>query len=233
MWESANEALHQATHRVVLGVANFLPGVIALIVAIVVAAAVAWLLGAVLRRSLRSVDFDARIDHWGFSAIADWSPSRSPTLLVSKAARWITVLVGILVGLTALEADLTSRLVYNLFSYLPDALAALLLVVIGTLAARFLARSALISAVNMNLQSARLISVGVKWLVLVLTTAMALGHLRIGGDIVRSAFLILFGGIVLALALAVGLGSKDMVSRTLEKQSRDQAHEDEETFHHL
>jgi hypothetical protein len=56
----------------------------------------------------------------------------------------------------------------------------------------------------------------VKWLVLVLTAAMVLDHLEVGGKIVELAFGILFGGIVLTLALAVGLGSRDLVSRSLE-----------------
>jgi hypothetical protein len=83
----------------------------------------------------------------------------------------------------------------------------------------------------MNVQYARLLSVGVKWLVLVLTAAMALEHLGIGGKIVDLAFGILFGGIVLALALAVGLGSKDLVSRSLDRQTTRE--EEEEPFHHL
>jgi hypothetical protein len=52
--------------------------------------------------------------------------------------------------------------------------------------------------------------------VLVLTAAMVLDHLEIGGAIVGLAFGILFGGIVLTLSLAVGLGSRDIVSRSLE-----------------
>jgi hypothetical protein len=45
---------------------------------------------------------------------------------------------------------------------------------------------------------------------------MVLDHLEVGGNIVELAFGILFGGIVLTLALAVGLGSRDLVSRSLE-----------------
>ena len=123
-------------------------------------------------------------------------------------------------------------LVVRLFSYIPNVLAALIVLVVGILTARFLGRSVLISAVNMKLQSARLLSVGVKWLVLVLAGAMALEHLGIGGNIVTLSFGILFGGIVLALALAVGLGSKDMVSRSWEQQSQPEK-ETEEHVHHL
>jgi hypothetical protein len=72
----------------------------------------------------------------------------------------------------------------------------------------------------------------VKWLVLVLTAAMVLDHLEVGGNIVELAFGILFGGIVLTLALAVGLGSRDLVSRSLEshvEHTAERAHIPEET----
>jgi hypothetical protein len=124
---------------------------------------------------------------------------------------------------------LPSLLVIRLFSYIPNVLAALVVLIVGIFAARLLARNVLISAVNMRVQSARLISLGVKWMVLVLAGAMALQHLGIGGSIVTLSFGILFGGIVLALALAVGLGSKDMVSRSWEQQG----HTDEEAEEHL
>ena len=100
--------------------------------------------------------------------------------------------------------------------YLTHLVGAILLLIAGTLIARFLARSVLIGAVNAQLQYARFLSLGVKWLVLVLTAAMVLDHLQVGGNIVELAFGILFGGIVLTLSLAVGLGSRDLVSRSLE-----------------
>jgi uncharacterized protein (UPF0333 family) len=71
----------------------------------------------------------------------------------------------------------------------------------------------------MNFQYGRLLSVGVKWLVIVLAVAMALEHLKIGSGIVELAFGILFGGIVLALALAVAFNSKELVTKSLERDA--------------
>jgi len=88
---------------------------------------------------------------------------------------------------------------------------------VGNVLARFLARSVLIGAVNLNLQYARFLSIGVKWIVIVLAFAMALEHLRIAPGIVELAFGILFGGIVLTLALAIGLSSKDLIGKSLER----------------
>jgi hypothetical protein len=48
---------------------------------------------------------------------------------------------------------------------------------------------------------------------------MALDHLQIGERIVDLAFGILFGGIVLSLSLSVGLGSRDLVSRSIERET--------------
>jgi hypothetical protein len=128
------------------------------------------------------------------------------------------MVLGVLIGIAAFDTTLTSSLVMHAFGSIPNLLTALLLLAIGTALARFLSRGVLIGAVNMNLPYAGLLGVGVRWLVLVLTTAMALDHVGIGGNIVSLAFGILFGGIVLTLSLAVGLGSKDMVKKSLERE---------------
>jgi hypothetical protein len=145
----------------------------------------------------------------------------------------VILLIGFLIGISAFDATLTSQFVERLFTYLPHVFAALILLFLGNVVARFLSRSVLIGAVNMNLQYARLLSAGVKWMVLVVTLAMALDHLAIGGRIVYLAFTILFGGIVLALSLAVGLGSKDIISRSLEREASRSTEEVESPFRHL
>lgn len=199
--------------------ASLLPGVLALIAALLVSALIAWAFSAILRRSLTGLDFDRRVARWGFPGLSEWSPSSSPTLLVTRVIAWIIVLLGFLVGISAFDGALPSQLVLRVFDYLPSVLAAVFVLAAGNIIARFLARSVLIGAVNMHLQYARLLSVGVKWMVTVLAVTIAIEHLGIGGGIIRLAFGILFGGIVLALALAVGLGSKELVTRSLEREA--------------
>lgn len=232
MWDQINDALRQSIGRVLTSLASFLPGVVALLVSVLAAAVIGWLLSAVCGRVLRWMRFDQRLERVGFETLAEWSPSRSPTLLVNRLLFWMVLLFGMLVGIAALDATLMSTMAGRLLTYLPNVFVAVLLLVAGSILARFLSHGALISAVNMRLQSARLMSLGVKWLVLVLTAAMALSHLGIGGTILTLAFGILFGGIVLAMALAVGLGSKDVVSRTWERQAEKRP-EPAEPVHHL
>ncbi|HXE11788.1 MAG TPA: hypothetical protein VN633_06700 [Bryobacteraceae bacterium] len=233
MWVQIQQALHQSMLRVITKVANLLPGIVALIVALVVAIIIAAIVGYILRRSLKSVQFDDRLASWGLGGLSEWSPANSPTLLTIRVVCWVIIIVGFLVGVSAFDATLTSQFVERLFGYLPNVIAAVVLLLFGSVIARFLARSVLIGAVNMNLQYARLLSIGVKWMVMVLAVAMALEHLAIGGEIVFLAFGILFGGIVLALSLAVGLGSKDLVSRSLEREASRTTEEADDPFRHL
>jgi hypothetical protein len=192
-----------------------------------------WLLGALVGVILRALDFDKRMQKLGVVALAEWSPKNSPTLLLRKTVTWTVVLLGWLVGLTAFGAGVTPQLILNVVESLPNLGTAIILVLLGVLLARFLSRAVLISAVNMQIQSARLLSLAVKWLVLVFAAAMALDHLRVGADIVRLGFAILFGGIVLAVALAIGLGSKDIVSRSWQRQTQGKAEPSDDSLKHL
>ena len=223
MGQQVGFALRQSMHRVVLVLVSFLPGILAFLLVLAIFTVIGFGLAALLRKVLRATRFDERLAAnqatGSASNIADWSPTHSPALLASRFLLWVCIFIGVAVGLSAFDAAYSSHSEVTAFllPYFTHLTGAALLILAGSLIARFLARSVLISAVNAQLQYARFLSLGVKWLVLVLTAAMALDHLQVGGVIVELAFGILFGGIVLALSLAVGLGSRDLVSRSIEK----------------
>ena len=221
MWEQVNEIFRRAAIRTADNVANFLPGLTVLVLILLGALVIAIAVRVVLLRVLRGVEFDRRAPQMGMTALTEWSPAGGPSALVARTAMWVVLALGLLVGLSALNATMPTQFAISVFQYIPDVLAALAILIAGNVIARFLARSVLIGAVNLQVQSARLLSVGVKWLVLILAWAMALEHLRIGGRILTLAFGILFGGMVLALAIGLGLGSKETVSRSLERQLRE------------
>jgi hypothetical protein len=67
----------------------------------------------------------------------------------------------------------------------------------------------------------------VKYLVFVLAATMALEQLGIGRDTVIITFSLIFGGIVLAMAIAFGLGGKDIAREYLEKKVKGEEKKDE------
>ena len=220
MWEQVRQALVDSTTRFLTRFANFLPGLAALILALFVSFILAWVLAMIVRRVLTGLHFDERLEQWGFASLAEWSPMNSPTRLISRSVGALVIISGFLIGIAAFDFDWTYLFVQKMFAYIPDVLAALLVLFVGNVLARFLGRSVLIGAVNLNLSYARFLSIGVKWIVIVLAFAMALDHLRIAPGIVELAFGILFGGIVLTLALAVGLNSKDLIAKSVERDAK-------------
>ncbi|HET7104341.1 MAG TPA: hypothetical protein VFI20_09665 [Terracidiphilus sp.] len=218
IWHHMSDAMHQSLYRVLSLLIAVLPGILAFFVALALFALIGLVISALLRRGLAAARFDERIARTRGSA--DWTPATSPTALIARGSFWACILLGLLIGVSAFDTSYASAAVLpiSLLPYVTHGIGAILLLLVGNVIARFLARSVLIGAVNAQMQYARFLSLGVKWLVLVLTAAMVLEHLEIGGVVVDLAFGILFGGIVLTLSLAVGLGSRDLVSRSLESR---------------
>ncbi len=218
IWHHMSDALHQSLYRVVSLLIAILPGILAFFVALAVFTLIGMAISAILRRATAWAKFDDYIART--RGKAEWTPTTSPSALIARASFWACVVLGLIIGVSAFDASYATAATrpISLLPYLTHAVGAFFLLIAGNLIARFLSRSVLIGAVNLQLQYARFLSLGVKWLVLVLTAAMVLDHLEIGGVVVELAFGILFGGIVLTLSLAIGLGSRDLVSRSLESR---------------
>ncbi len=219
MWQQVEQSLHSSMGRVMNKMATLLPGVLAFIVAFLFFLLVGWILAWLVGRILAALRFDERM-RGGASAMAEWSPRATPSLLIGRIVFWCFAIVGVVVGVSAFEAGTSEHILSGwVLGYVPRVVGAAILFLAGNVLARFVSRSVLITGVNLNLSYARLLSMGVRWMILVLTGAMVLDHLALGGAIVELGFGILFGGIVFALSLAVGLGSRDLVSRSLEREA--------------
>ena len=220
MWDQMQRIMSEATSRIVQSVAEFVPGILALFAVLAGSVILAVIARQGTIRALASIEFDRRAQQWGLGKLGEWSTAKSASSFVGRATQWVVLVCGLLVALTALDAAMPSRFALSVFEYVPHVLAALIVLAVGSAAAQFFARAVLIGAVNMQIQSARALSLSVKWLVLIVAASMAIEQLQIGRQILVLAFGILFGGAVLAASLAVGLGAKDTVGRAIERQYR-------------
>jgi hypothetical protein len=217
MWQETSRIFLESSADVLRAAARILPSVLAMLGFFALAAVLAFVIRAVVRRACDRLRLDQRLREWG---VATPGPEGrgSPSRLVARLAFWAVLLSGAFLGLSVLQAPTVATLSIRLVEYMPRAVLALVILGIGLAAARFVERSVLIGAVNMGLHSARMIALGARWLVVLLAAAIALEHAGVGAGVVVVAFGTLFGGIVLTLALAVGLGAKDVVARSLERR---------------
>ena len=198
MWQETTKLFAGALARFSAAVAGALPAALAMLSVLLLSLLAAWIVRVALARFLQRVGLDRRVRQWGLAGTPPWTGTRSPSGVLARVAYWLVVMLGVAAALDTLSASGTSALAARLLGYLPQVVTAAVVFVVGLGTASVLQRNVLINAVNMQIQSARLLSLGVKWLVL-----------------------------VLALALAVGLGSRDLVSRSLERRLGEQEHRDE------
>ena len=100
----------------------------------------------------------------------------------------------------------------------------MVIVFLGMLAANFFARAVLLAAVNSDLPSPNVLSDVVKVLIVVLTTSMAFEELGLAERTILVAFAIVFGALMLGLAIAFGVGGRDLARQFLERRfSEDRA----------
>lgn len=184
---------------------------------------IGWFIGRIVRWALqvflRLIHFDRFAHRFGFGEMLGRAGVHlAPAELFSRAVYYLLFLIFLLLGLQALESPAIDAFIAHLFVYLPRLAAALLILFAGYLLSAFFSRTVLITAVNANLQFARALATAAQSLVLIFFLAIGLEQAGIGQGIIVAAFSILFGGVVLALALAFGFGGRDLARDILERR---------------
>ncbi len=214
--------------------AAVLPGLLAMVILLVLGLALGWLIRAVVARVARAVGFDHHTERWGLGAsMRRAGIVRSPSETLGILCSWAVFVLFASLGIDALAAPDTRTGTTFLIAFLPPLFAAVLIVIVGWLIANFVGQGILIAAVNAGLPEARLLARAAHWGVLLFAVATALTHLGIGKEMVLVAFGITFGGLVLALALAFGLGGRAIAADLLGRRLRRDSPPDRERLTHL
>jgi hypothetical protein len=130
---------------------------------------------------------------------------------------WVVVLAALIIACNGLGLTYITDLLREVVLFVPKVIVALLILAFGAYFARFVGNAVIAYCRNVGIQDGELLGRLAQYAIVVFVVLMALDQVKIGGDIVRQSFLIILGGVVLALALAFGLGGKDWAARRLER----------------
>ena len=215
----------------------FVPKLLGLFVLSFLGLFLGWIAYRIVRRSLAAVNFDKFCSHLGLGTVLEKGNIRKPASeLVAAGIYWLIVISLFMIGLRTLDENIMAGVFSRFFSYLPNLAVAIFIFVTGFMFSKFIARSVLIGAVNAQIRSAKLLSASVELLIMIFTLSLALEQLGIGKATIVATFSILFGGIVLGLAIAFGLGGRHLARQFLERRighKTEKDREDEERFLHL
>jgi hypothetical protein len=213
--------------------AHVVPILIMVLVTLIIGGFLAYVARWLTLRLLQLARFDHLVQRTGFSSMIERTGVfRSPSDLGARFVQGLVWLFTILFALNAAGTPASVGLVTRFVDYIPNIIAAGLVLLLGVVVSRVISRSALLAAVNAQWPGARLIAGGVRVLVMTLAVVIALEQLHIGSLPLLVAFAIVFAGIVFALAIAFGLGARDMARQWIEAKVRGSVAE-EEVFRHL
>ena len=205
--------------RFIERVLHFLPNFITAILVLIVGIVFGMVLKVLFLRFFKAIGLDKLSERSGVIELLRKGGIRdSVSILLSRIIGWLTIVVFAVISMKALEVSTVERIFERILLYLPNVFVATLLLLFGYLLSNFLGRAALIASVNAGMKISGLIGRFVKFTILVFSGTMALEQLGIGRETVVIAFTIIFGGIVLALALAFGFGGKEIAKTYLEKK---------------
>ncbi len=218
MWQNFIGELARTMDEMLRSFARFLPRFLEMLALVVVGWVIAFVLRAVLRSVLKITRFDKLSEHTGAAPLLRGAALPSPTELLSRFVFWVAWLGFILVGINVLGIVGVEQHISNFFGFLPRLFAALFILFFGLLAASFFSRAALLGGVNADLPSPRLVSLTLRTLMILFVVSMAFEEIGVGSHTVIVAFTLTFGALMLGLALAFGLGGKDLARKYLERR---------------
>ena len=232
MINELEQILRESWHRLAQQMVDLLPNVLAVVLILVAGWIIAWLAEWILHRM--SARLNASLRRWGVSMIMDHYGRWGAAGVLARSVFWIIFGLAVLMAINVLNTEIGSRLVTSALLYLPRLVTAGLVLLAGLLLGRFLARGALIWAVNEGIGSARWIAGAVRVGVGLLSFVAATEQLGVARTAVLATFVILLSGAVLALALAIGLGSRKRVEQWLDLRTAFlSGQKDEEQIEHL
>lgn len=212
--------LLQPFRAVFAGFLRSAPNLLAMLTIFIGGIIVARIIRFALRRLLLAVKFDSWSDRMGFTVMMRrgdlWT---RPSDTVSQVVFWFLIILTVMIGLNAVKVEAIDGLVAQFFLYLPRIFSAILILIIGYILAGFLSRTLLIALVNAGIRHAKALAESVRLLIVVFILAMALEQLHLAPNIVVAAFSVIFGGIVIALAIAFGVGGIDAARRIIERSA--------------
>lgn len=196
----------------------FLPNLMAAVLIFFIGWFIARIARTIIIRLLGAVKFDTLTEKAGLNALlTKGNISKTPQELLAMFIYWFLMLIVIVASFDALGLPVISELLNKILLYIPNVIAAMVVLIFGAILSNFVSALILPMATGLGEETASFLAKIAKYAVIILAITMSLQQLNIAPAVVTTAFSILFGALCLALALAFGLGGRDAAAAYLQK----------------
>ncbi len=218
------EAITQPASNMLDAIMAAIPLVFAASLLLSLAYVIGKVVGGLIANLLAGIGFDRVLGHLGVGredrighepreAREAGEASRSPSQIIGYLVRVAILLFASIEACRLLGFDVLADLIAQFLVFSGQVLLGLVIFGIGMYLANLAGRVIDASEVD----QAPLLAVAARVSILALAGAMALSQMGLASDIINMAFGIVLGAIALALALAFGLGGREVAARQLEE----------------
>lgn len=212
MWEPVHTFLAQ--------VGEFFPRVLLAIVILVAG----WLIAKAVRfavvKALRAINFNVLTERAGIDGFLRQGGGETDTTgVLGLLVYWLTILTALMIASNSVGLIAVTELIVRVVLFVPKVIVAIVILAFGAYFARFIGMSVTTYCKNLDMPDAELLGRLAMYAIVVFVAMVAIDHLGLG-DIIRQTFLIILIGVVLALALAFGLGGQKRAADFLERWAR-------------
>jgi len=181
-----------------------------------------WLAAKVVRfaveRGLRAINFNVLSERAGMDGfLQQGGISTDTTGIFGLIAYWVVILAALIIAFNGLGLTYITDLLRQVVLFVPHVVVALLILAFGAYFARFIGTTVMTYCRNVGIQDADVLGKIAQYAIIAFVALIALDQMSVGGEIVRTSFLIILAGVVLGLALAFGLGGRRWAAAMLER----------------
>jgi len=198
--------------------AAFLPTLIGILVILVIGWIVAAVLKNVVVKLLKIIQFDTASEKSGLSDVLRKGGIKNTlSELIGGLIYWIVMLLVFMAALNALGMTVVASLLDKVILYIPNVIAAIFIITLGIFFASVIGSIVMTASMNAGIKQSKLLSQVTQTVIVIFAAITTLEQLNIATAILSTTVTILLGAIGLAVAIAVGLGSKDIAGKLMQE----------------
>lgn len=180
---------------------------------------VSWFIKKLLARLLVLFRFDKWANEVGIIGFLQKGGVRTlPSLVVSKIVFWVFIVVFFSFGLNFIGISQFTEYASRISNTLPLIVVSVVIIIIGIILSNFISRVIFLACENADIRYGDPIAKGIRIFLVIITFGIVFEYIGVGNTIITISFLIVFGGIVMTLSLALGIGLSHVVGDFIKEQ---------------
>ena len=177
-------------------------------------------IGRIITEILKSVRFNKLFEKEGWSnALKTAGIDVHPAEFIGAIVKWVFVIVSLLVAVDILHLAQFGMILAQVLDYLPNVGVAALIFVVAVIISDIIEKVVRVMVERMKIGYGYITSSIVKWAIWIFTIFLILEQLLPASELIKTLYMAIVWGIVgtigLGIAIAIGLGGKDVAAEVL------------------